>query len=119
MTDVQVCRVFPGSNRQYQMPASPKFYHKSRTPKVMFLAVCAKPRQEYGFDDKAGIWHFTTGRPAKRSNIKTGTVVVGETIVLEDVHTNAAVYHQKLLFKDGVFDMIRCRMLWVYRFAQY
>ena len=47
----------------------------------MVLAVCARPRPEYNFDGKVGLWSFTLERPAKRSNIRTGAVV-GETIFI-------------------------------------
>eukprot|EP00117_Sycon_ciliatum_P044677 scpid99779/ scgid32195/ len=52
MKDGQVCRVFPDKDGKYKLPASPKLYHKSRCPKVMFLAACAKPRDEYGYDGR-------------------------------------------------------------------
>ena len=42
---------------------------------------------EYGFDGKVGLWSFTLERPAKRSNVRTGTVV-GETMILEDVRVD-------------------------------
>ena len=103
MSDGQVCRVFPNNRGEYRLPAPPHVYHKSRRPKVMVLAVCARPRPEYGFDGKVGLWSFTLERPAKRSNVRTGTVV-GETMILEDVCVDAAVYRQKLIGKDGVFS---------------
>ena len=52
MTDGTVCRVFPNKKGECQLPAPPRVFHKSRMPKVMFLAVCASPRQEYAFDGK-------------------------------------------------------------------
>ena len=42
MKDGQVCRVFPDKNGKYKVPAAPKVFHKSRMPKIMLLAVCAK-----------------------------------------------------------------------------
>lgn len=118
MKDGQVCRVFPDKQGQYRMPASPKIFHKSRMPKVMFLAVCAKPRREYGFDGKVGIWSFTLERPAKRSNVKTGTVV-GQTMILEDVRVDATAYRQKIICKNGVFDCMRRKLWWFHKDARY
>ena len=88
MKDGQVCRVFPDKNGKHKVPAAPKVFHKSRMPKIMFLAVCAKPRNEYGFDGRIGLWSFTLERFAKRSDIRTGTVV-GESLMLEDVSVDA------------------------------
>lgn len=118
MKDGQVCRVFPDKDGKYHVPAAPKIYHKSRTPKIMFLAVCAKPRSEYGFDGRIGLWSFTLERPAKRSNVRTGTVI-GETLMLEDVSVNATAYRQKIISKDGVFDSMRQRMWWFHEKARY
>ena len=98
MKDGQVCRVFPNKDGHYQLPAPPRVFHKSRMPKVMVLAVCARPRPVYGFDGKVGLWSFTLERPAKRNNIRTGTVV-GETIILEDVRVNAVEYRTKVVAK--------------------
>ena len=58
--DGNVCRVFPKHVRNEDgdmessvvMPGNPKVYHKSRMPKVMFLAVTAKPRPDHDFDGK-------------------------------------------------------------------
>ena len=52
---------------KFKMPASAKVYHKSRQPRVMFLAVTVKPRPEYQFDGKVGNWPFTLTRKAQRS----------------------------------------------------
>ena len=114
MHDGSVCRVFPQSirngdgelQRVVTMHASPKIYHKSRMPKVMFLAVTARPRPEHGFDGKLGLWPFTVARIAKRSDSCTGTVA-GETAILEPVTVNAEVYRNVMLRKGGVFDVMR------------
>ena len=65
MHDGSICRVFPNEDGTFTMPACPRVYHKSRMPKVMFLAAVAKPRPEYGFDGKIGIWPFVIERLAK------------------------------------------------------
>ena len=83
--------MFPNKDGHYQLPAPPRVFHKSRMPKVMVLAVCARPRPVYGFDGEVGLWSFTLERPAKRNNVRTGTVV-GETIILEDVRVDAVEY---------------------------
>lgn len=118
MRDGEVCRVFPDENGEYKMPASPKVYHKSRMPKVMVLAVCARPRPEYGFDGRIGLWSFTLERPAKRSNVRTGTVV-GQTMVLEDVRVDSVAYRDKVIKKGGVFEAMRQKMWWFHRDARY
>lgn len=118
MKDCQVCRVFPDKQGQYQVPAAPRVYHKSRMPKVMVLAVCARPRPEYGFDGKVGLWSFTLERTARRSNIRTGTVV-GETLILEDVRVDGTTYRQKIVGKDGVFQQMREKMWWFHKDARY
>ena len=85
MRDGTVCRVFPrfASNesgeveRTVNMPADPRVYYKSRMPKVMFLAVTAKPRDEYDFDGKVGIWPFTLVRKARAQQRKDGNCCKG------------------------------------------
>ena len=52
MKDGTVCRVFPDKRGEYKVPAPPRVFHKWRMPKIMFLAVCARPRPEYNFDGK-------------------------------------------------------------------
>ena len=116
--DGQVCRVFPNKDGHYQLPAPPRVFHKSRMPKVMVLAVCARPRLVYGFDGKVGLWSFTLERPAKRNNIRTGTVV-GETIILEDVRVDAVEYRTKVVAKGGVFEKMREVMWWFHTAARY
>ena len=123
MKDGAVCRVFPQFTvnestgeveRTVQMPADGSVYHKSRMPKVMFLAATARPRPEYGFDGKIGIWPFTLERKAKRSDARTGTVA-GETDILESVTVNAEEYRKVMLKKDGVLDAMRSKMWWYKR----
>ena len=119
-----VCRVFPtfrlnGDKEiesQVKMPACPKLYHKSRHPQVMFLAVTAKPRPEYSFDVKVGIWSFTRLRKANRSVKKTGTVA-GETDILESVSVTAEEDRHVMLKRGGVFDTLRQKMWWFARDA--
>ena len=124
LRDGLVCRVFPtfrlnGDKEiesQVKMPACPKLYHKSRQPQVMFLAVTAKPRPEYSFDGKVGIWSFTRLRKAKRSVKKTGTVA-GETDIFESVSVTAEEYRHVMLKRGGVFDALRQKMWWFARDA--
>ena len=118
MKDGTVCRVFPDKRGEYKVPAPPRVFHKSRMPKVMFLAVCARPRPEYNFDGKIGLWSFTLERPAKRSDVRTGTVV-GQTMILEDVSVTAPEYRMKIVGKDGVFDSMRRSMWWFHKSARY
>ena len=116
MKDGQVSRVFPNKDGHFQFSAPPRVFHKSRRPKVM--AVCARPRSLYGFDGKVCLWSFTLERPAKRKNIRTGTVV-GETIILEDVRVDAVEYRTKVAPKAGVFDKMREVMWWFHTAARY
>ena len=118
MKDGQVCLVFPNKDGHYQLPAPPRVFHKSRMLKVMVLAVCARPRPVYGFDGKVGLWSFTLERPAKRNNIRTGTVV-GETIILEDVRVHAVEYRTKVVAKGGVFEKMHEVMWWFHTAARY
>ena len=69
-------------------------------PKVMFLAMTAKPRPDHDFG-KVGIWPFTTTRKARRSNMRTRTVAV-VTNVLEPVSVTADEYRKVLLRNNGV-----------------
>ena len=106
------CRVFPNADGTFTFPNPARCRHKSHIPKVMFMCVIAKPRKEYGFDGKIGVWSFTVKRKAKRSNSATGTVA-GVTDILEDVSVTAEVYRQKMTQGPGsVFAMIREKMWW-------
>ena len=120
MKDGQVCRVFPDKNGKYKVPAAPKVFHKSRMPKIMFLAVCAKSlgMSTASTAARIGLWTFTLERFAKRSSIRTGTVV-GESLMLEDVSVDARAYREKIINKDGVFDAMRQRMWWSHSDARY
>ena len=117
MRDGTVCRVFPRFARSecgevehtVNMPANPLVYNNSRMPKVMFLAVTAKPRDEYDFEGKVGIRPFTLVRKAKRSEARTGTVA-RETDILETKTVRAKEYRNVMLRKDGVFDKMRAVM---------
>ena len=91
------------------MPVDAKLYHKTRMPMVMFLAVTARPRAEYNFDGKLGIWPFTLTRTAQRSDKRTGTVA-GVTEIVQTVTVTADEYRRVMLMKDGVFDAIREKM---------
>ena len=77
----------------------------------MFLAAVTKPRPEYGFDGKIGIWPFTVKRVAKRSCQRTGTVA-GVSMILEDVTVDAEEYRKKITMCGGVFDCMRKKMTW-------
>ena len=79
----------------------------------MVLAVCARPRPVYGFDGNVGLWSFTLEQPAKRNNIRTGTVV-GETIILEDVRVDAVENRTKVVAKGGDFEKMREVMWWLH-----
>ena len=118
MRNGTVCRVSPRFarnlsgqvERTVNMPADPHVYHKSRMPKFMFLAVTAKPRYEYNFNGKVGIWPFTLMRKAKRSDARTGTVA-RETDILETVTVTAEEYRKVMLREDAVFDKTR-EVMW-------
>ena len=75
------------------MPSDPKIYHKTRIPKVIFLAVTARPRPEYGFDGKVGLWPFAVTTVARRSDRCTGPVA-GVTQMLQTVNVDAAEYRK-------------------------
>ena len=119
MRDGVPCRVFPTWEENEQgeieptitLPTATRVYHKSRCPKVMFLAAIARPRPDHRFDGKVGIWSFTKLRKAKRSNRSTGTVA-GETDIVETVTVDAAEYRRVMLTKGGVFDAIRTKLWW-------
>ena len=108
--DKQTIRLFPAPDGSYELPVE-SVYHKSRMPKVMFLAAVAMPRPDYGFDGKLGIWPFVRYREAKRSDKRTGTRK-GETVIMESVTVDAESYRKVILGKDGVMDMIRAKMWW-------
>ena len=74
----------PNPDGSYTLPVAGKIFHKSRMPKVMFLAAVARPRPEYDFDGKIGIYPFAIERLAQRNNKRTGTKA-GETVIVEDV----------------------------------
>ena len=122
MRDGAVCRVFPKYTKhpdghvesEVRMPVDAKLYHKTRMPKVMFLAVTARPHAEYNFDGKLGIWPFTLTRMAQRSDKRTGTVA-GVTEIVQTVTVTADEYRRVMLMKDGVFDAIREKMWWFSR----
>ena len=117
--DGTVCRVFPEcsvtddvvAEERVSMPSDLKIYHKTRIPKVMFLAVTARPHPEYSLDGKVGRWPFTTTYTARRTDKSTGTVA-GVTQMLQTVNVNAAEYQKVMLQNDGVFEMIRKKMWW-------
>ena len=71
----------------------------------MFMAAVTKPRPEYSFDGKIGIWPFTVERVAKRSS-RTGNVA-GVTMILEDVKVDAVEYRKKITMNGGVFGCMR------------
>jgi len=111
MHDGSVCRVFPDEHGKYTMPKPPRLTHKSRTPKLMFLVANARPRPEYNFDGKIGIWYFANVRKAKRSHKATGTVK-GVTDIMETYTVDAKVYRQHITGKGGVMEAIREKMWW-------
>ena len=78
-------------------------------PKVMFLVVVGRPRPEYEFDGKIGLWVFATERLAKRSDSRTGTLR-GETTSIVNVKIDAKAYLEKVGGERGVFDMMRKKM---------
>ena len=112
-----MCSVFPNKKGEYQLPAPPRVFHKWRIPPVMFLAVCARPRKEYTFDGKIVLWSFSLGRPAERSDVRTGAAV-GQTMVLEDVSVTAVEYRMKIVVKDILLDSMRKSMWWFNKAAR-
>ena len=75
------------------MPSDLKIYHKTRIPKVMFLAVTARPPPKYGFDGKVGLWPFAVTIVARRSDRRTEPVA-GVTQMLQTVNVDAAEYRK-------------------------
>ena len=59
-----------------QMSADSSVYHKSRMPKMMFLAVTTHPRAEYDFDGKIGLWPSTVQRKANIVTCGLGLLLV-------------------------------------------
>ena len=78
---------------QVSMPSDPKIYHKTRIPKVIFLAVTARPRPEYRFDGKVGLWPFAVTTVARGSDRRTGPVA-DVTQMLQTVNVDAAEYRK-------------------------
>ena len=117
--DCTVCRVFPEYSvtdecivqERVSMPTDPKIYHKTRILKVMFLAVTARLRPEYGFDGKVGLLPFAVTNVARRSDRRTGTVT-GVTQMLQTVNVDAVEYRKVMLQNVGAFDMIRKKIWW-------
>ena len=120
--DGKAVRVYPDENGEFKMPtAGTKVYHKSRMPKLMFCAAVARPRPEYEFDGKVGIFFFGFKRKAKRGNKLTGTIA-GVTDILEDIKVDAHVYRAVLLgqqhadmsqYKNaGIMQAIEEKMWW-------
>ena len=105
MHDGSVCRCFPDADGVVTMPAAPKVAHKSRMPKLMFLAATARPRPEYGFDGKIGLWFFGITRKAKKSHASTGTIK-GVTDILETVTVDAKEYRKKVLGRVLIWNSI-------------
>ena len=112
MRDGSSCRIFPDDDGTIRMPPPPRLHHKRHVPKLMFLCAVARPRPEYNFDGKIGIWFFAVDRKAKRSNKKTGTVA-GVTDVLESLTVNAEEYRKTMCGSHGVFAKIREKMPWM------
>ena len=111
MHDGEVCRCFPDANGEYVLPPPRKVHHKSRMPKLMFLAAVARPRPEYNFDGKIGIWYFANVRKAQRSHASTGTVK-GVTDILEAYSVTADVYCDLVVGKGGIMEAVREKMWW-------
>jgi len=109
MRDAERCRVFPGEDGTIRLPEPSRAFHKSHVPKLMFLCAVARPRPEYAFDGKIGIWFFAVQRKAKRSNKSSGTVT-GVTDILEPLNVDAELYLNTMCGSMGVFAMIREKM---------
>ena len=103
------CRVFPDKDGMIKMPGSPKVYHKSRMPKLMFLCACAVPRPCYEFDGKCAIHFFGQMRKAKRSCARTGTEA-GVTDVIDTMKIDTACYWE--MMRDFVLPAIVKAMWW-------
>ena len=103
-----------GVDRIVRMTASPKLFHKSRTPKVMFLAVTARPRIEYRFDGKIGLWPFTVAHKAQRSDvcIRNGCWRNGDH---GECYRGCARISLRYAEEGGVFDAMRTKMWWFKR----
>ena len=85
---------------------------------LSFLLSVRGQDKEYAFDGEIRLWSFTLERPAKRSDVLTGTFV-GQTIILENVAVTAAEYIIKIVVKDGVFDSTRKSMWWFHKAARH
>lgn len=88
-----------------KVPAS-KCQSRRFIGKVMFLSAVAKPRPEYGFDGKIGIWRICEKKEAKRSskNRPKGAVVT------QDVEITAAKFLE--LLRTTVVPAVRRKMPW-------
>ena len=106
MPDGELIRVIPNADGTITMPEPPKAQHKNAIPKVMFVAANARPRPEYGFDGKIGMWRVTSFKTAQRGSKNHDRGDVYEV----DISINAAVYRQ--LLQNKVLPAIRRKMWW-------
>ena len=106
MADGTLCRVYPNRDGTFTMPEPPRVRHKSHIPKVMFLVVNARPRPEYNFDGKIGIWEFSEIVHTRNGDEKVLNISV-----------NADVYRAKIVSKGGVFEAMRAKMWWFHKDA--
>ena len=109
MEDGVPIRIYPDKDGTYDAPEPARVRHKSHIPKCMFLVVNARPRPEYGFDGKIGVWEFATVRVSD----KTGKEVV------DKISVDAEAYRAKIISKGGVFDAMREKMWWFKKDATY
>ena len=110
LVDGTAVRVFPNADGTYSIPIPARIYHMSRMPKVMFLAVVTRPRPEYDFDGKIGMWPFTVERLAKRSDQRTGTVA-GVSVIIETRRSTPRLISRRSLARASS-RRSRTKMAW-------
>jgi hypothetical protein len=106
MPDGEMVRVIPNADGSVTLPAPARAQHKNAIPKTMFLAANARPRPEYGFDGKLGMWRVTELKEALRGskNHERGDVYEVDVSITAEVYRN--------LLKTKVFPAIREKMWW-------
>jgi len=106
MPDGEIVRGIPEANGSITLPSPPTAQHKNAIPKAMFLTANARPRPEYGFNGKLGIWRVTGLKEALR---KSKNHERGDTYEV-DVSITAAVYRR--LLEEKVYPAIKQKMWW-------
>jgi hypothetical protein len=106
MPNGEKVRIIPDADGNITYPAPPRAQHKQAIPKVMFLAANARPRPEYGFDGKIGMWRVTGLKEALK---KSKNHEKGDEYEV-DITMNADAYRDLMVNK--VFPAIREKMWW-------